>query len=72
MDAIHSAGVLGWIEQPNVPFPHSQAGEPPFGGSFSKDLAGVWLPLNSDNWPVPENEVCKQSTADSGEKVHCS
>jgi hypothetical protein len=67
MDAVHDSGVLGWIEQSNVPFPHMQTGEPSFGGSFSQDLAGVWLQLNSDNWPVSEDEIGQESPADSGE-----
>jgi hypothetical protein len=67
MDAIHLSGVLGWIEQSDVPFPHSQVWEPTFGGSLSQDFAGVWLPLNSDNWPVPKDEVGKESTPDSSE-----
>ena len=67
MDAIHFSGVLGWIEQSNVPFPHVQSWEPSFFCSFAQDLAGVWLPLNSDNWTVSKDEVCKQSTSNPGE-----
>lgn len=69
MDAVHASGVFGWIEQPDVPFPHSQAGEPSFCGSFSQDLAGVGFPLNSDNWRVSEDEVCKQSATGSSKQM---
>ena len=72
MNAVHASGVLGWIEQSNVTFPHVQAGEPSFCGSFSQDSAGVWLPLNSDNWRVSEDEVGKQSAADSSKEMHGS
>ena len=66
MDAIHSAGVFGWIEQPNVSFVHVQPGEPTFSGSLAQDLAGVPVPLNSDNWLVPEDKIGKESAAGSG------
>jgi hypothetical protein len=67
MNAVHASGVLGWIKQADISFPHPQAGEPSVCGSFAQDFAGVGFPLNSDNWLVSENEVGKQSTADSGE-----
>jgi len=72
MNAVHDSGVLGWIEQSNVPFPHSQAGKPSFGCSFSQDSAGVWLPLHSDNWPVSQDEVGEESSTDAGKEVHGS
>jgi hypothetical protein len=72
MNNVHNAGVLGWIKQLNVPFPHSQAGKPSVCCSFSKHLAGVSIPLNSDNWLVSENKVCKESTAVTGKEVHGS
>jgi hypothetical protein len=61
MDAIHFSGVFGWIEQSDVAFPHVQFGKPSFGGSLSQDLAGISIPLNSDNWRVSEDEVGKES-----------
>jgi hypothetical protein len=67
MDAIHSSGVFGWIKHPDVSFPHVQVWEPSFGGSFSQDLAGVSIPLNSDNWRVSKDEVGKQSASCSCE-----
>jgi hypothetical protein len=67
MDAIHFSGVFGWIEHSNVPFPHMQAGEPSFCGSFSQDSTGIGFPFHSDNWLMSENEIGKQSAADSGE-----
>jgi hypothetical protein len=57
MNNVHDSGVLGWIEQSNVPFPHSQSGEPSICCAFSEDLAGISIPLNSDNWLVPEDEI---------------
>jgi hypothetical protein len=66
MDAIHFSGVLGWIEQTDIPFMHSQAWEPSIGGSFSKDLAGISIPLNSGNWSVAENEIGKETASMSG------
>jgi len=58
-DAIHSAGVVGWIEQPNVSLVHVQPWEPSIGGSITQDLAGVGVPLDGGNGRVPENEVTK-------------
>lgn len=72
MDAVHDSGVLGWIEQSDVPLPHVQAWEPSLCGSFSQDSAGVWLPLNSDNWRVSEDEVSKEPSADASKEVHGS
>jgi hypothetical protein len=69
MDAIHSARVFGWIEQPNVSLMHSQPGEPSVVGSLSQDLAGVSVPLDSGNWRVSEDEVGEQSAAGSGKEV---
>ena len=66
MNAVHFSGVLGWIEQADIPFMHSQTWEPSVCCSFSEDLAGVGIPLNSDNWCVSEDEVGKESTAVSG------
>jgi len=67
MDAIHFSGVFGWIEQPNVSFQHMQVGKPSVCGLFSQDLAGIGIPLNSDNWGVTEDEIGKQSSSNSGE-----
>jgi len=72
MDAIHSADVFGWVEQPNVSFVHLQAGEPSFCGSFPQDSAAIFVPLNSDNWLVSEDEVGKQSASGPGKEVHGS
>jgi hypothetical protein len=71
MDDVHDSGVFGWIKQGDVPFMHSQSGKPPIIGSLSKDLAGISIPLNSDNWSVAENKVCKESTSVTCKKVHC-
>ncbi|OGO33105.1 MAG: hypothetical protein A2Z03_02250 [Chloroflexi bacterium RBG_16_56_8] len=62
--------VFGWIEHPNVSLVHPQVGEPAFGGAFSQDSAGVWLPLDCANWIVSDNEVGKQSASASSKKVH--
>jgi hypothetical protein len=59
MNAVHDSGVLGWIEQADIPFMHSQAGEPSVCCSFSEDLASISIPLNSSNWSVAKNEVCE-------------
>jgi hypothetical protein len=59
MNDVHDSGVLGWIKQADIPFMHSQAGKPSVCRSFSKDLAGISIPLNSGNWSVAENEVGK-------------
>jgi hypothetical protein len=67
MDAIHSARVFGWIEQPDIALVHAQAGEPSLSGSLSEHLAGVSVPLNSGNWRMSEDEVGEQSAASSGE-----
>jgi hypothetical protein len=57
MDEIHSAGVFGWIEHPDISLVHPQAGEPSIGGSLSEDLAGVSVPLDNGNGSVSEDEV---------------
>jgi len=67
MNAVHDSGVLGWIKQLDVPFPHSQFGKPAVCCAFSEDLAGISIPLNSDNWGVSEDEVGEKSSAMSGE-----
>jgi hypothetical protein len=67
MDAIHAAGEVGWIEQPDVSFEHVQTGEPSVCGSLAQDLAGVGFPLHSNNWRVSEDEVGEQSAAGPGE-----
>ena len=72
MEAIHASGVFGWIEHPDIPLPHSQAGEPSICGSLSQDLAAVGIPLNSDNWLMPEDEIGKESPSRPGEQVHGS
>ncbi len=66
MDAIHFSGVLGWIEQSDISFPHMQVGEPSFCCSFAEDTAGIGIPLNSDNWIMSEDEVGKESASDAG------
>jgi len=66
MDAIHSALILGWIEHSHVPFPHLHVWKPSVFDALSKDLAGVWLPLNSDNWFMPKDEIGKDSPSGSG------
>jgi hypothetical protein len=71
-EEIHSAGVRGWIEQPDISLVHVQAGEPSLGGSLAQDSAGVSVPLNSGNWLVPEDEVGEQSAPCSGEQVEGS
>ena len=72
MDAIHASGVFGWVKHPDIPFPHSQAREPSICGSLSQDLAAIGIPLNSDNWLVPEDEIGKESPSRPGEQVHGS
>lgn len=59
MDAIHSSGVFGWIEQSDIPFPHSQIGEPSFGCALSEDLASVGFPFDGGDWGMSQNEVCE-------------
>jgi len=66
MDAVHSAGVFGWIEQPDISLVHPQAGEPSFLCPLSEDVAAVGIPLNSGNWLMPKDEVGKQSAAGAG------
>jgi len=72
MDAIHASRVVGWIEQPDIAFVHSQAGEPSFFRSLSEDLAGVSVPLNSGNWRMSEDEVGEQSAAGTSKEVEGS
>jgi hypothetical protein len=69
MQAIHSAGVFGWIEQPNVAFVHAQAWEPSVGGALSQDGAAVGIKLNGSDGCVSEDEIAEQSAAGSGEEV---
>jgi hypothetical protein len=71
-DAIHSAGVFGWIEQPNIDLEHAQAGEPSLCGSLSENLAAVSIPLNSGNWRVSEDEIGEQSAAGACKEVEGS
>lgn len=59
MDAIHSSRPGGWIEQPDVPLMHVQAGEPAVSGAGSQDGAGVGVPLDGADWLVAEDEVCE-------------
>ena len=70
MDAIHSSRVFGWIEQPDVPFPHVQVGEPSVGGSLSEHGATVGVPLNGNDRVVSEDEVRKEPSTSPGEEVH--
>lgn len=72
MQAIHSAGVFGWIEQPNVLLVHAQLGEPSVGGSFPQDSAAVGIKLNCSDWGMAEDEVGEESAAGAGEEVECS
>jgi hypothetical protein len=67
MDAIHSAGVFGWVEHPHVSFVHAQAWKPSICCPLSQDGAGVGVPLDGDDWGVSKNEVCEYSTACSCE-----
>jgi hypothetical protein len=69
MQAIHSAGVFGWIEQPNVDFVHAQAGEPSVGGALSQDSAAVGIKLNCSDWSVSEDEIAEQSAASAGKQM---
>jgi hypothetical protein len=71
MDDVHSAGVFGWIEQPNVTLVHMQVWEPTTCGSLLQDLAGVLIPLNSNDWFVSEDKIGKQAASDAGKNVHC-
>jgi hypothetical protein len=67
MNDVHDSGVLGWIKQSNVPFPHSQAWKPSVCCSFSEDLAGIFVPFHSDNWGVSKDFVGKEATSMSCE-----
>jgi hypothetical protein len=69
MQAIHSAGVVGWIEQPNVAFVHAQLGEPSVGGALSQDSAAVWIKFNCSDWGVAEDKIGEQSAACAGKEV---
>ena len=71
-EAIHSAGVTGWIEQPNVFFMHAQVGEPSVGGSLTQDPAAVGIKFNCSDWLVAKDEVGEQSAASTGEEVEGS
>lgn len=69
MQAIHSAGVAGWIEQPNVSLVHAQTGEPSIGSALAQDSAAVGIKLNCSDWDVSEDEVGEQSAAGTGKEV---
>lgn len=69
-DEIHSAGVRGWIEQPDISLVHVQTGEPSLCGSLSEDSAAVLVVFNSNNWGVPEDAVGEQSASSPGKEVH--
>lgn len=72
MQAIHSAGVVGWIEQPNVSLVHAQAGEPSVGGALSQDSAAVWIKFNCSDWGVPEDDIGEQSASGTSKEVERS
>jgi hypothetical protein len=59
MQAIHSARPRGWVEQPNVPLVHVQAGEPTVGGALSEHGAAVGVPLDGAHGLMSKNEVCE-------------
>ena len=63
MEAIHSAGVFGWVEHPNVSLVHAQLGEPSVGGTFSQDSAAVGIKFNCADGGVAEDEVTEQTSA---------
>jgi hypothetical protein len=67
MDAIHDALVLEWIKQSDISFPHMQSGEPSVCGSLSQNSAGVFVPLDCDNWLVSKDKVGKQSASNARE-----
>jgi hypothetical protein len=69
MQAIHSAGVPGWIEHPHVSFVHVQTGEPCLGGSLAQDGAAVGIPLDGADGLMAEDEVGEESAAGAGEEV---
>jgi hypothetical protein len=57
------------MEHPNVSLEHLQVREPPLGGSFSEDLATVGVPFDGADGLMPENKVCEESSASSGEEM---
>jgi len=69
MQAVHSAGVFGWIEQPGVDFVHAQAGEPSIGNAGAEDGAGVGVPLDDGDRGMAEDEIGVKSAAGAAEEV---
>lgn len=63
MQAIHAAGVFGWVEQPDITFVHPHAGEPSIGGTGSQDGAGVGVPLDGKDGGMSEDEIGVRSAA---------
>nr|WP_240946357.1 hypothetical protein [Pseudomaricurvus alkylphenolicus] len=58
MDAIHSSGPVGWIEQLDVSMVHVQPWEPSVICSSLEHSGCVVVPLDGKNWSVSKNEVC--------------
>ena len=69
MNNIHSSGVLGWIEQADVPLVHTQPREPAVVASGSQDGATVGVEFDGSDGLVSEDEVGEQSTTGSGKEV---
>jgi len=69
MDAIHSAGVFGWIKQPGVDLVHVQARKPSVGGSLTQHSAAMSVPFHSGNWMMSDDEIGEQAASSSGEQV---
>jgi hypothetical protein len=61
MQAIHSSGVFGWIEQLDVSDMHVHIGEPFW--SLCESFCGVSFPLDGEYRYVSKNEICIKSSA---------
>ena len=70
MDNVHDSGVFGWIEHPNISFVHMQPWKPSFGCSLAQRPAGVLVPLDCNDGPVPEDEIGEEPTSGAGKQVH--
>ena len=69
MDAIHSSRVFGWIEQPDVSFPHTQVGEPSLCGALSEHSAAVGVPFDGSDGFMSQNEVTQKPSSRSRKQV---
>lgn len=69
MQAIHSTGVFGWVEQPDVSFVHPQAGKPAVSGAGSENLAGVGIPLDGKDGDMSKDKVGVDSAAAASKEM---